>query len=58
MVSYIPIKPVEEILKDGERRDRINREEALEMKKQVDRVKKLWSLPRNCLLYTSAKFNV
>ena len=56
VVSYIPIKPVEEIIKDGERRDRITREEAIEMKKQVDRVKKLWSLPRNKILLELKKF--
>ena len=56
VVSYIPLKPVEEIIKDGERRDRITREEAIEMKKQVDRVKKLWSLPRNKILLELKKF--
>ena len=49
-ISYIPLKPVEEIIKDGEKRNRITKEESLEMKKQVERIKKLWSLPRNKIL--------
>ena len=55
-ISYIPLKPVEEIIKDGEKRNRITKEESLEMKKQVERIKKLWSLPRNKILLELKKF--
>ena len=55
-ISYIPLKPVEEIIKDGEKINRITKEESLEMKKQVERIKKLWSLPRNKILLELKKF--
>ena len=55
-ISYIPLKPVEEIIKDGENRNRITKEESLQMKNQVERIKKLWSLPRNKILLELKKF--
>lgn len=46
-VSYIPLKPVEEVIRDGEASKKITKEEADKMKKYINRVKKCWDLPSN-----------
>lgn len=56
VVTYIPLKPVEEIIKDGERRNKISKRDALEMKRQVNEIKKIWTVPKNKVLLEIKKF--
>ena len=41
-ISYVPIKPVEEIINDGESSEKITREEADKMRKNVSDLKRFW----------------
>ncbi|MCE9654904.1 hypothetical protein [Clostridium celatum] len=46
-VSYIPVKPVEEIINEGERSKKITKLEAENMRKHVKMIKHCWELPKN-----------
>lgn len=50
VVTSIPIKPVEEIIIDGERKGKITKEEAENMKSQLNMIKRCWELPKNRLI--------
>ncbi len=55
-VSEVPIKPVEQVISDGERSKKITKEEAQKMRHQVAIVKKCWDLPKNKLILELKKF--
>lgn len=55
-LAYIPLKPVEEIINDGERKNKITAEEAKKMKNQLNIINKMWKLPRNKILVEIKKF--
>ena len=55
-VSAIPIKPVEQVIGDGERSKKITKEEAEKIKQQVTTIKKCWDLPKNKLMLELKKF--
>lgn len=56
-VSYIPIKPVEVVIKDGENEGKITKAEADEMRKTVMAINKFWSLPKNKVMIELKKFS-
>lgn len=55
-VSHVPVKPVEEIIRQGESSKKITKEEAIKMKEQVNMVTKCWGLPRNRIFTALKKF--
>ena len=55
-VSTIPIKSVEQVISDGERNNKITKEEAEKMRNQVIMIKKCWDLPKNKLILELKKF--
>ena len=55
-VSTIPIKSVEQVISDGERNNKITKEEAEKMRHQVTIIKKCWDLPKNKLMLELKKF--
>lgn len=55
-VSAVPIKPVEQVISDGERSKKITKEEAEKMRHQVTIIKKCWDLPKNKLMLELKKF--
>ena len=55
-ISYIPLKPAEEIIKDGEKRSKITSKEAAEMRKQIEKIKKIWLLPKSKIVLEIKKF--
>ena len=55
-VSYVPLKPVEEIIKDGERSNKITREEAENMRKHIKMISRCWDLPKNKVISEIKKF--
>lgn len=56
VVTSIPIKSVEEIIRDGERGRKITKEEAENMKKHLNMIKRCWELPKNRLIPEVKKF--
>lgn len=56
LVISVPIKPVEEIIRDGERRKKITKEEAEQMKKHLNMINRCWELPKNRLIPELKKF--
>lgn len=56
VVTFIPIKPAEEIIRDGEIRKKITKEEAENMKKHLNMIKRCWELPKNRLIPEIKKF--
>ena len=55
-VSTIPIKSVEQVISDGERNNKITKEEAEKMRNHVIMIKKCWDLPKNKLILELKKF--
>lgn len=55
-IQSIPIKSVEQIISDGERNKKITKEEAENMRKHVNMIKKCWDLPKNKLIREIKKF--
>ena len=55
-VSTIPIKSVEQVISDGERNNKITKEEAEKMRNHVIMIKKCWDLPKNNLILELKKF--
>ena len=55
-VSTIPIKSVEQVISDGERNNKITKEEAEKMRNHVSMIKKCWDLPKNKLILELKKF--
>ena len=55
-VSTIPIKSVEQVISDGERNNKITKEEAEKMRNHVTMIKKCWDLPKNKLILELKKF--
>ena len=55
-VSTIPIKSVEQVISDGERNNKITKEEAEKMKNHVNMIKRCWDLPKNKLILELRKF--
>lgn len=56
LVTSVPIKPVEEIIRDGEKRKKITKEESDQMKKHLNMISKCWELPKNRLIPELKKF--
>ena len=46
-VTYIPIVPVEDIIKEGEKSKKISTKEANDMRKYIEEFNKCWALPKN-----------
>ena len=55
-VSITPIRPVEQIIIDGEASNKITKEEAMKMKNHVDMIKKCWDLPKGKLILELKRF--
>lgn len=55
-ISYVPIKPVEEIINDGESSEKITREEADKMRKNVSDLKRFWDFPNDKAIREVKKF--
>lgn len=55
-IYYIPSKSVEDIIKDGERKNRITKEEANDMRRHLEIINSCWTLPKNKVLPTLKKF--
>ena len=55
-VSTIPIKSVEQVISDGERNNKITKEEAEKMRNHVIMIKKCWDLPKNKLILELKKY--
>lgn len=55
-VSYIPLKPVEEIINDGEKAKKITKAEAENMRRQLKTIKHCWELPKNKVNQELKKF--
>lgn len=56
-VTRVPCMSVEEIIRDGERNNKITKEEADTMRKQLATIVKMWSLPKNRILAELKKFS-
>lgn len=56
-VIRVPSMSVEEVIADGERKNKITREEANIMKEQLATVKRMWALPKNRILAELKKFS-
>lgn len=50
VIVNIPNIPVEKIISDGEKNNKITKEEADKMKKQLNYIKGLWSLPKDRII--------
>jgi hypothetical protein len=50
IVVTIPNVPVEKIVSDGEKNNKITKTEANEMRRHINMIKSLWSLPQNRIL--------
>lgn len=55
-VSYIPLKPVEDIIRDGEKTKKITKVEAEKMRKHLKMIKRCWELPRNKVFQELKRF--
>lgn len=55
-VSYIPIKPVEQIINEGESSKKITKEEAKKMRENVENLKRFWDLPNDKVIREMKKF--
>ena len=55
-VTRIPPMTVEEVIRDGERKNKITKEEASVMRSQLTTVMKMWSLPKNRVVAELKKF--
>ena len=49
-ISYIPVIPVEDVIKQGEKSKKISSKEAAEMRKFIIEFDKCWSLPKNKII--------
>jgi hypothetical protein len=56
LVVTIPNVPVEKIVSDGEKNNKITKAEANEMRRHINMVKSLWSLPQNRILLKLKSF--
>ena len=54
--AYIPLIPVEQVIRDGEASKKITKEEADKMRKDINIVKRCWDLPSNKALIEMKKF--
>lgn len=55
-ITRIPSMTVEEVIRDGERKNRVTKEEAEKMRSQLATVIRMWSLPKNRVLAELKKF--
>lgn len=56
VVSCVPAKSVEEIIKEAERKNKVTKKEANDMRRHVEIVKKCWNLPKNKIINELNKF--
>lgn len=55
-VTHIPSKTVEQIIKDGEKSNKITKLEADNMRKQISMINKCWDLPKNKIIVELKRF--
>ena len=55
-VQAIPIKSAEQVISDGEKDEKITKEEATKMRNHLNMIKKCWDLPKGKLILELKKF--
>ena len=56
-IYYIPSKSVDEIIRDGEKKNRITKIEAENMRRHLEMINSCWALPKNKVLPAIKKFS-